>query len=143
MKAFSKPGVAFLSFGLLLAAGITVGLAGVSLAKDAVKHVEAGEYGTEVLKSKQPVFIDFYAEWCRPCKMLAPTVEELSAEYQGKVKFVKVDIDKAPSVAQMYGITAVPTMIIINKGKKVKALTGLQSKEKIKAFISKNLPDVK
>lgn len=143
MKAFSKPGVLFLSLGLLLAAGITVGLAGVSQAKDAVKHVEASDYGTEVLKSKQPVFIDFYAEWCRPCKMLAPTVEELSGEYQGKVKFVKVDIDKAPSVAQMYGITAVPTMIIINKGKKVKAMTGLQSKEKIKAFISKNLPDVK
>ncbi|MCA9814507.1 MAG: thioredoxin, partial [Cyanobacteria bacterium HKST-UBA01] len=139
----SKPGVLFLSLGLLLAAGITVGLAGVSQAKDAVKHVEASDYGTEVLKSKQPVFIDFYAEWCRPCKMLAPTVEELSGEYQGKVKFVKVDIDKAPSVAQMYGITAVPTMIIINKGKKVKAMTGLQSKEKIKAFISKNLPDVK
>lgn len=138
MKGIVKPVVIMLSVVGIL------GMAGESSAKsNLIKHVATADYNKEVLKSKVPVFVDFHAVWCKPCKMLSPTVEALAKQYKGKVKFVKVDIDKAPEIANMYSVRAVPTMIIVNKGKKVSSIMGLQSMNKVDAFLNKNIKGLK
>ena len=87
----------------------------------------------EVLKSDIPVLVDFYAEWCGPCKMLAPLIEELATKYEGKWKIGKCDVDNAPQTAQKYGIQSIPTLIVFKKGEEVDRMVGFQSKEALKA----------
>ena len=144
MKGFVKPGLWFTSFVLMLSLVGSLSMAGESSAKsNLVKHVETTDYKKEVLNSKVPVFVDFHAVWCKPCKMLSPTVEALAEQYKGKVKFVKVDIDKAPEIANMYSVRAVPTMVIINNGKKVSSIMGFQSKDRVDSFLTKNIKGLK
>ncbi len=85
----------------------------------------------EVLKSDLPVLVDFYAEWCGPCKMLTPILDELSEEYKGKWKIGKVDIDEAPELAGKYQVQSVPTLKFFKNGEEVETLMGFQSKEKL------------
>ena len=87
----------------------------------------------EVLKSDIPVLVDFYAEWCGPCKMLAPVIEELAEEYKGKWKVGKCNIDDAPNTAQKYGVQSIPTLIFVKNGEIVDSAMGFQNKEAIKA----------
>ena len=82
----------------------------------------------EVLKAESPVLVDFWAEWCGPCRMIAPMVEEIATEYEGKAKVGKVDTDANPKTSAQYGVTAIPTLIIFKDGKVAKQLVGLQSK---------------
>ena len=83
----------------------------------------------EVLKSDKPVMVDFWATWCGPCKMLAPVVEEVAKEYDGKVKICKLDVDQAMSVAGKYRISSVPTLIFFKGGAVAAQTTGVQSKD--------------
>ena len=85
----------------------------------------------EVLNSEQPVLVDFYADWCGPCKMLAPVIEEIANELQGKVKVGKVNVDENQDLAMEYNVMSIPTMIIFKQGKEEKRLVGLRSKSEL------------
>ena len=88
-------------------------------------------FDSDVLKSDVPVLVDFTATWCGPCKMLAPIVEKLADEFEGKVRVGKCDIDDAPGVAAKYGIRSVPTVMVFSKGQKVNQHTGLTNRDKL------------
>lgn len=83
----------------------------------------------EVLNSKEPVLVDFYADWCGPCKMMAPIVEELATELNGKVKVGKVNIDANQDLAMKYGVMSIPTLIIFKEGKENKRFIGVKDKK--------------
>jgi len=100
-----------------------------------VKEFTDGNFDSEVLKSAQPVLVDFWAEWCMPCRMLGPTIDALADQYNGKAKVGKVDTDANRQVAMKYGITAIPTIIIFKGGQPVKKLVGLAKKEDLAAAI--------
>ena len=88
-------------------------------------------FKTEVLESVLPVVVDFTAVWCNPCKMLDPVVTQLSQDWNGKVKFVKMDVDDNSTLAMEYGVMGVPTLILFVKGNPVQRLSGYQSKDRI------------
>jgi len=89
-----------------------------------VIHLNNGEFETEVLKSNVPVLVDFYADWCGPCHAIAPTIEALSNEFEGKVKFVKVDVDSNQDVASSYEIMSIPTIMLFENGKVEDSIVG-------------------
>lgn len=91
----------------------------------ATKNVNELTFPSEVLLSKEPVAVDFYATWCGPCQALGPILEKMSVGYEGKVKIAKVDIDAAPGLAARYGIRGVPTMLFFKNGKMVDQVVGL------------------
>ena len=86
----------------------------------------------EVVKSDTPVVVDFWAEWCGPCKMIAPLVEELAGEYDGKVKFTKLDVDSNPQTPMQFGVRGIPTLLIFNDGKPVGQVVGAVPKNMLK-----------
>ena len=86
----------------------------------------------EVIKSDVPVLVDFWAEWCAPCKIIAPIVEELATEFDGRVKFAKLDVDGNPKVATTYGIRGIPTLLIFNGGSPVDQVVGAVPKAVLK-----------
>ena len=92
----------------------------------------------EVLKSEQPVLVDFWAQWCHPCRIVGPIIEELATEYAGKLKVGKVDVD-ANQVANNYGIMSIPSILIFKGGKVLKTLVGAQSKDNYKKEIDSAL----
>ena len=84
---------------------------------DNVLHIEGSRFQQEVVKSEKPVLVDFYADWCGPCKIIEPIINQLSREYDGKVKFVKVDTDANQELAVQFGIMSIPTVMFFSKGK--------------------------
>jgi len=90
-------------------------------------------FNDEVLKSEIPVMVDFYAEWCPPCKMLGPVIDELTAEYQGKAKIFKLNVDQNQTSASNYGVMSLPTVYFFKGGNPVKSLIGIQPKENFKS----------
>ena len=92
-----------------------------------------------VLKASTPVFVDFWAEWCGPCKMIAPVFAELATAYEGKIKFGKVDIDQNSKVTQQYGITAIPALLLFKNGRVAETVVGVKSKEELKRLLDKHL----
>ncbi len=109
----------------------------------AVKAVsDKQSWETDVISSPMPVFVDFWAEWCGPCRMVSPVVEELSNEYDGKVRFVKVNVDEANEIASKYNVFSIPTLALFNKGEIVAQQVGAASKESYKNMIDKALEKV-
>ncbi len=100
-----------------------------------MKIVETKEEYSEILKNNEYVFIDFYADWCGPCKMVGPVVEKLS-ESNTDVTFAKVNVDHLPEVAQMYGIMSIPTLIILKNGEPVKKQVGFASEVDLQNLIN-------
>lgn len=104
-----------------------------------VSNFTESNFKSEVLESKLPVLVDFWADWCGPCKMIAPVVDELAKEYSGKIKVGKVDVDSNSSIASQYGIMSIPTLIFFKGGRIMAQLTGVQSKASLKQKIEENL----
>ena len=102
-----------------------------------MQHVTDDNFEAEVLNSDLPVLVDFYADWCGPCKMLEPIIEELVKEMGEKVKFAKVDVDTNQASAQKYNILSIPTVILFKKGEPVSQLIGVQPKERYLEEINK------
>ncbi|MEQ8304051.1 MAG: thioredoxin [Cyclobacteriaceae bacterium] len=95
---------------------------------------------SELVKGSDPVLVDFHAEWCGPCKMMAPILTELSKELQGKVKIIKVDVDKNPNAAAAYQVQGVPTLILFKEGKTVWRQSGVVPAHQLRSVINQNLP---
>jgi thioredoxin 1 len=102
-----------------------------------VMHVNDANFDAQVISSKEPVLVDFWAEWCAPCKKVAPVVSELSKEYKGKVKVVKVNIDEGRQVATKFTIMAVPTFMLFKDGKIMRQVSGAVSKSELKSILDK------
>lgn len=100
-----------------------------------VKQVNQDSFQENVLDSKRPVLVDFWAPWCGPCKAVAPVVEELATEYKDKADFTKVNVDESPLLASSYGVMSIPTLIVFANGKPAEQVIGYQSKESLKKLL--------
>ena len=101
--------------------------------------VTDAEFESTVLQSDKPVILDFWAEWCQPCKMLSPTVEEIAGEYEDTVRVGKLNVDDNPNTATKYGIRGIPTLLFFKGGQVVQQLVGVKSKSEIKKVINEDL----
>ncbi len=94
--------------------------------------IDDNNFEEVVLKAEVPVLVDFWAQWCGPCRMVAPVVEELAEEYEGKVAFGKVDVDQNHKIASQYGIMSIPTLILFKDGKPLTNMVGFRPKDELK-----------
>lgn len=102
-------------------------------------YLDSKNFEEEVLKSSQPVLVDFFATWCGPCKMVSPLLEQLEEEMKDKVKICKIDIDQNPEIASDYGVMSIPTFIMYKDGKDIAKNVGAMPKNGIEDFINNNL----
>jgi thioredoxin 1 len=104
-----------------------------------VKDVSDNSFEADVLKSDRPVLVDFWAQWCAPCRMLAPTVEAVAEKYAESASVVKLNVDDNPAISQRYGIKGIPTLILFKGQKEVERVVGATSKEAISRMIDKHV----
>ncbi len=102
-----------------------------------VNQVNASNFDELVLKAEKPVLVDFYANWCGPCKMMSPLVDELAEEYKNSFDFYKLDTDEAGEISQRYGVMSIPTLIIFKNGNAEKSIVGAQPRKAIEAELAK------
>lgn len=107
--------------------------------KENLVHLNQNNFEKEVKQSDVPIIVDFWAEWCGPCKMMGPVFEELSDDYKGKLKFAKLNTEEEPSLAGNFGIRGIPTLLVMNDGEEVDRIVGFAPKELLKEKIDKIL----
>ena len=100
-----------------------------------IKYVSDASFDSDVLKADGPVLVDYWAEWCGPCRMIAPILDEVAGEYKGKVTVAKLNVDENPNVASKYGIMSIPTLMIFKNGEMASRLIGAYPKAKIEQWI--------
>ncbi len=106
---------------------------------ESIVHVTDDSFEDEVLNSAEPVLVDYWADWCGPCKMIAPVLDEIANEYAGKVKIAKLNIDENPNTPPRYGIRGIPTLMLFRQGEVEATKVGAVSKSQLTAFIDSNL----
>jgi len=106
---------------------------------DHIKHVSDSTFDAEVINSPTPVLVDYWAEWCGPCKMIAPVLEDVAKSYAGRLTVAKLDIDANPAVTTKYGIRGIPTLILFKDGQVHAQKVGAVSKSQLTAFVDSNL----
>ena len=104
-----------------------------------ILHVTDDTFETDVINSSDPVLVDYWAEWCGPCKMIAPILEEIASEYSGKVKIAKLNIDDNPQTPPKYGIRGIPTLMLFKNGEVEATKVGALSKSQLTAFLDSNI----
>ena len=104
-----------------------------------IKHVTDDTFETEVLQAQSPVLVDYWAEWCGPCKAIAPTLEEVAKEYTGKLKVAKVNVDENQEIPKKYGIRGIPTLMLFKNGNVEAQKVGALSKSQLTAFLDSNI----
>ncbi len=103
-----------------------------------LKHFEESTFDEDVLQSSSAVLVDFYADWCGPCKMMAPVIDQIAADYEGRLTVGKLDVDAAQGIAMRYGIMGIPTLGFFRDGQLVDRLVGYPGPSGVKAFVEKN-----
>jgi thioredoxin 1 len=109
------------------------------MANENVLPVSSSNWDSEVLKSEKPVFVDFWAEWCGPCRMVGPVVEQIAQTHSDKIKVVKLNVDENQDIAMKYGIQSIPSLMVFNKGKEVNRTVGAAPKDTYLKFINDSL----
>jgi thioredoxin 1 len=109
------------------------------MASDLIKHVSDASFQADVLDSTAPVLVDFWAEWCGPCKMIAPILDEVASAYQGKVQVAKVNVDENRDIPAKFGIRGIPTLIMFKDGQIAATKVGALTKAQLTAFIDQQL----
>mgnify|MGYP000065212189 FL=1 len=109
------------------------------MASDLIKHVSDATFETDVLKAGKPVLVDYWAEWCGPCKMIAPILDEVSTAYQDKLQIAKMNVDENRDIPAKFGIRGIPTLMLFKDGQLAATKVGAMSKAQLTAFIDKEL----
>ena len=109
------------------------------MASELIKHISDSSFEADVLKSSQPVLGDYWAEWCGPCKMIAPILDEVSTAYEGKLKIAKLNVDENRDIPAKFGIRGIPTLMLFKDGQLAATKVGAMSKAQLTAFIDQQL----
>lgn len=109
------------------------------MSSELIKHVTDASFGAEVLQSDKPVLVDYWAEWCGPCKMIAPMLDELSKTYEGRLQIAKLNVDENREMPAQYGIRGIPTLQLWKNGELVRSLVGAKPKAELAAFLDAHL----
>jgi thioredoxin 1 len=112
---------------------------GKTMASDLIKHVTDATFEADVLQSEQPILVDYWAEWCGPCKMIAPILDEISTTYDGKLKVAKMNVDENRDIPAKFGIRGIPTLMLFKGGQLAATKVGAMSKAQLTAFIDQQL----
>ncbi|MFP3984178.1 MAG: thioredoxin [Desulfurivibrionaceae bacterium] len=110
---------------------------GVNMAEGKVVEISDADFESEVLKADLPTLVDFWAPWCGPCKAITPVIQEMSEEYDGKIKFAKMNVDNNPETPGKFGIRAIPTLILFKNGEVADQVTGAVGKDQLSAMVEK------
>ncbi|WP_374351982.1 thioredoxin TrxA [Limnohabitans sp.] len=109
------------------------------MASDLIKHISDASFDADVIQSSTPVIVDFWAEWCGPCKMIAPILDEVASAYQGKLQVAKMNVDENRDVPAKFGIRGIPTLMVFKGGQLAATKVGAMSKAQLTAFIDQQL----
>ena len=112
---------------------------GYFLVSENISHISDDSFEQEVLQSDQPVLVEYWAEWCGPCKMISPILDEIAGKYEGKLKITKLDIDDNPNTPPKYGVRGIPTLMIFKNGNAEATKVGALSKSQLTAFIDQSI----